>query len=451
MDDLNNSSWAKSSWRGFPVAQKIAWPDLQRCKEIEAELSELPALVFAEETRTLMASLAKAARGDAFVLQCGDCAEEFARCSGKRVHNLLRVILQMATVLSYAGGKRVVGIGRIAGQYAKPRSNEFEIVDGAPLPVYRGDMVNSTAPNVVDRTPRPERMLDAYFRSAATLNLVRAFVTGGYASIRNVLEWQTGNVGSVVSDQEYLPLASEIERALRFLDAQGLNTEIIGLSDQRFYASHEALVLEYEEALTRIDTLTGQWYDTSAHFLWLGERTRQPDGAHCEFLSGIGNPLGIKVGPSFDSDDVIRVIEKLNPSNMPGKISIISRFGAGKVQEELPRLIGIITREGRDVVWICDPMHGNTVMSESLRKTRRFEDILLEIHDFFEIHTSLGSIPGGIHLELTGEHVTECVGGRNEILDHQLNQQYETLCDPRLNAEQSLELAFRVADMLISR
>jgi 3-deoxy-7-phosphoheptulonate synthase len=445
---MNSLDWSTSSWRNFPVSQKVDWPNLNHTAGVMTQLANLPALVFAEETRSLQRHLSQAAVGESFILQCGDCAEDFERCNGPRIHRLLRVILQMATVLSYAGGKKVVGVGRMAGQYAKPRSNTFEIIDGIPIPVYRGDMINGPEATVDARTPNPDRMLQAYFRSVATLNLVRAFTTGGYASLENVLEWHTASTSAIPLSDQYLPLAKEIERAVRFLKAQGSDNGMRDLRESRVYASHEALLLEYEEALTRVDTLTGDWYDTSAHFLWVGERTRQPEGAHVEFLRGVNNPLGIKVGPGFCNDDIARVIDKLNPNNTVGRISLITRFGAPRIGEELPKLTQLVEKEGFNVVWICDPMHGNTVSTNDNRKTRRMTDMLSEIKTFFDVHACGKTHAGGIHLELTGEDVTECLGGSQNIEEETLFENYQTLCDPRLNANQSLELAFEIASIL---
>lgn len=448
---MKDAMWSKSSWRNMPIAQKIEWPDFEHVARIESKLTKLPALVFAQETRSLQRLLASAAKGEVFILQCGDCAEDFDRCSGPRIHRLLRVILQMATVLSYAGGKRVVGVGRMAGQYAKPRSNQHELVDGTLLPVYRGDMINGAEPNIDARTPNPDRMLQGYFHSVATLNLVRAFTTGGYASLEHVLEWHLADSSTIQEHDRYLPLAREIERALRFLRAQGVDNRMQELKELKFYASHEALLLEYEESLTRVDTLTGEWYDTSAHFLWIGERTRQPDGAHVEFLRGVRNPIGVKIGPNFNGDDVLRLLQRLNPDNIGGRVSLITRFGARQADVELPRLIALINQSGCDVVWICDPMHGNTIATTSNRKTRRLTDILEELNTFFAVHSDMGTQAGGIHLELTGERVTECLGGSRDISEESLMENYETLCDPRLNSEQSLELAFEIASILERR
>ncbi len=445
---MKRSHWSTSSWRSFPINQKVEWPNPSHTVNVMTQLATLPALVFAEETRSLQRHLSQAAAGESFILQCGDCAEDFERCNGPRIHRLLRVILQMATVLSYAGGKKVVGIGRMAGQYAKPRSNTHELVDGIPIPVYRGDMINGPEANAEARTPNPDRMLQAYFRSVATLNLVRAFTTGGYASLENVLEWHTASTTSIPLSDQYLPLAKEIERAVRFLKAQGTEIGMRDLRESKIYASHEALLLEYEQALTRVDTLTGDWYDTSAHFLWVGERTRQPEGAHVEFLSGVNNPLGVKVGPNFCNDDIARVIGKLNPDNTSGRISLITRFGASRISDEMPKLIDLVQKEGFHVVWICDPMHGNTVAAGHNRKTRHMTDILSEIKTFFDVHANCNTNAGGIHLELTGEDVTECLGGSRNISEDTLFENYETLCDPRLNASQSLELAFEIASIL---
>jgi 3-deoxy-7-phosphoheptulonate synthase len=443
-----NSNWQKTSWRAFPMKQKTPWPDETACAAVLEKISCLPALVFAGETRLLKAQLAEAARGDAFVLQCGDCAEEFSRCHGPRIHALIKVILQMSTVLSYAGGKRLVNLGRIAGQYAKPRSSDTEVVDGVTLASYRGDMVNGNAPTPEARTPDPQRLLEGYFRSVATLNLIRAFTTGGYASLENIRQWHSDFRSTMAPNSKYAALADEIGRAIRFLKAMGVNPHMPQLDQLTMFASHEALLLEYEEALTRVDTTTGKWYDTSAHFLWIGDRTRQSDGAHIEFASGINNPVGVKLGPSAEVDDVLRLVRKLDPENEPGRLTLITRFGSRDIGRLLPRLLRKIKEEGRAVVWLCDPMHANTYKNSSGRKTRNFDEILTETKSFFEIHKSEGTPAGGVHLELTGDNVTECVGGARALHDDDLSQNYQTTCDPRLNAEQAVELAFEISSLL---
>jgi 3-deoxy-7-phosphoheptulonate synthase len=440
--------WTKYSWRSFPVRQQPAWPDARECKDTLEKLSNLPALVFAGESRGLKQQLVESAEGKAFVLQCGDCAEDFSRCNGPRIHDLVKVILQMSIILAYAGEKQVVNIGRIAGQYAKPRSSETEKVGGLEIPSYRGDMVNSPEPTLEARTPDPRKMLEGYFRATATLNLVRAFTRGGYAALDQVHAWHRDFLDAFPANQKYEELVMGIRKAINFTTAIGLDIHAPQLNQVTLYTSHEALLLEYEEAMTRIDTTTGDWYDTSAHMLWIGDRTRQLDGAHVEFLRGVCNPLGMKIGSNHDIDEIKQVIEKLNPKNDPGRLTLITRFGAERINSFLPQLLRELKREGFKLVWICDPMHGNTYKNEHSRKTRRFEDILREIHSFFQIHRTEGTIPSGVHLELTGENVTECTGGSRQLLDKDLKLNYQTNCDPRLNAEQAVELAFELADII---
>lgn len=440
--------WTKSSWRSFPARQQPRWPEAAACEETLKTLSRLPALVFAGETRMLKQELAKAVEGNAFVLQCGDCSEDFSRCHGPSVHNLLKVILQMSIIIAYAGEKRVVRIGRIAGQYAKPRSSDTEMVGGVEIPSYRGDMVNGPEPTLEARTPDPSRMLEGYFRAAATLNLVRAFTSGGYAGLDYVHAWHEDFFGWPPADQRYEELVRGISKTIRFMIAMGLDARTSELTQVMLYTSHEALLLEYEEAMTRIDTTTGDWYDTSAHMLWIGDRTRQLDGAHVEFLRGVCNPLGMKIGPNHDIDDVKRIVQRLNPDNEPGRLTLITRFGAEKIDAFLPQLLREMKREGFNFVWSCDPMHGNTYINEYSRKTRKFGDILKELRDYCQIHRAEGTIAGGVHLELIGDDVTECIGGSRQLLDKDLLLNYQTNCDPRLNAEQAVELAFELAEML---
>ena len=428
--------------------QQPTWPNANDCEDTLKTLSQLPALVFAGESRELKQQLANAVEGKAFVLQCGDCAEDFFRCNGPRIHDLVKVILQMSIILAYAGEKQVVNIGRIAGQYAKPRSSNTEKVGGVEIPSYRGDMVNSPEPTLQARTPNPRKMLEGYFRATATLNLVRAFTRGGYAALDQVHAWHQDFLDVFPANQKYEELAMGIRKAINFTTAIGLDMHAPQLNQVTLYTSHEALLLEYEEAMTRIDTTTGDWYDTSAHMLWIGDRTRQLDGAHVEFLRGVCNPLGMKIGPEHDIDDIKQIIEKLNPKNDPGRLTLITRFGAERVNLFLPQLLREMKREGFNLVWICDPMHGNTYRNRYSKKTRKFEDILKEIHDFFKIHRAEGTIAGGVHLELTGDSVTECVGGSRQLTDKALDQNYETNCDPRLNAEQAVEIAFELAEIL---
>jgi 3-deoxy-7-phosphoheptulonate synthase len=441
-------AWTKEGWRSFEARQQPAWPDSGAHEEVLRTLSQLPPLVFAGESRTLKEQLAEAAEGKAFVLHCGDCAEDFSRCNGVAIREILKVILQMSVVLAYAGEKRVIKIGRIAGQYAKPRSADTEMVDGLEIPSYRGDMVNSPEPTREARVPDPRRIMEGYFRAAATLNLVRAFTRGGYAALDRVREWHGESLKTLPASEKYEQLARQIGKTIKFLTAIGLDEHNPALNQVTLYTSHEALLLGYEEALTRLDSTTGEWYDCSAHMLWIGDRTRQADGAHVEFLRGVRNPLGLKIGPGHDIDDIKRIVRKLNPDNEPGRLTLITRFGAGKIGSSLPPLVREMEREGFRVVWSCDPMHGNTYLSEFGQKTRNFADILEEIRSFFLIHRAEGTIPAGVHLELTGDSVTECTGGSRQLLDHHLRQNYRTTCDPRLNAEQGVELAFELAGML---
>ncbi len=443
-----SSEWSKTSWRNYPALQQPNWPDKAEHERVVAEIAELPPLVFAGEIRDLKKQLALAAAGNAFVLQGGDCAEEFAMCKGPAIRELLKVILQMAVVISYAGGKPVVKLGRIAGQYAKPRSADTEMVNGMELPSYRGDMVNAIDPTPEARRPDPKRMLEGYFRACSTMNLLRAFTLGGFASLDRVHAWNHEFVANSPQGQSYEKLARNIDQAINFMKLIGIDTESPQIKQASFYTSHEALLLGYEEALTRRDSTTGDWYDCSGHMLWIGDRTRQLDGAHIEFLRGVLNPIGMKVGPKHDLDEVKQIIRRLNPANEPGRLTLITRFGAKKIEDYLPKLAGEMKREGFNLVWSCDPMHGNTYTAASGYKTRNFDDILQEIRAFFQIHWNEGTVPGGVHFELTGENVTECTGGGREILDEHLVNNYMTNCDPRLNAEQSLDLAFQIAEML---
>lgn len=446
---MNASVWTKSSWRSFPARQQPTWPDDRTRDETLRSLSQLPPLVFAGESLALKEQLAEAVAGKAFVLHCGDCAEDFSRCTGQAIRDLLKVILQMSVILAYAGEKRVVKIGRIAGQYAKPRSSDTEKVnDGQVIPSYRGDMVNSPEPTPAARTHDPRRMLEGYFRAAATLNLTRAFTSGGYAALDRVQAWHRESLDALPASDKYEQLARQIRKTINFMTAIGLNPQSPDFSQVTLYTSHEALLLDYEEAMTRMDSITGEWYDCSAHMLWIGDRTRQADGAHVEFLRGVRNPLGFKIGPNHDIDEIKRVIRILNPANEAGRLSLITRFGAEKIKEFLPQLLREVTKEGFKVVWSCDPMHGNTYQNTYGQKTRNFDDILSEIRNFYQIHKAEGTIAGGVHLELTGENVTECTGGSRQLLDRHLQLNYKTNCDPRLNAEQAVELAFELAGKL---
>ena len=446
----NAANWTKSSWKEFPALQQPKWPDEDHLEQVLANISTLPPLVFAGEIRNLKAQLAAAVEGKAFLLQGGDCSEDFANCTAPGIRETLKVILQMAAVLSYAGGKPVIKVGRMAGQYAKPRSSDTENVDGVEIPSYRGDMVNSPEPKAEARVPDPERMLKGYYLAASTLNILRAFTRGGYAGLNRVTAWNNEFVKTSPMGRSYERLAKQIDQALNFMKVIGFETDHPLINQASFYTSHEALLLGYEEALTRQDSTTGLWYDCSAHMLWIGDRTRQLDGAHVEFLRGVHNPIGMKVGPNHDIDEIKRIIERLNPDNEPGRLTLITRFGAKKIEEYLPRLVRDIKRSGYQVVWSCDPMHGNTYTAETKHKTRNFNDILAEIQCFFQIHWAEGTVPGGIHFELTGDNVTECTGGGRNLVDQNLPENYLTNCDPRLNAEQSLEIAFQVAEMIRS-
>ncbi len=433
------------SWRRLPAAQQPEWPDRDELKKVVAELEGLPPLVFAGECDSLKAHLAAVARGEAFVLQGGDCAETFAGATADDVRNKLKTLLQMAIVLTYAAKVPVVKIGRMAGQFAKPRSKGTEVRGGVELPAYRGDMVNGLDFTPESRIPDPWRLLRAYHSSAVTLNLVRAFTKGGYADLRQVHAWNQDFVAESPAGKRYEQLAREIDQALAFMHACGADPEEFHTVE--FYSSHEALILDYDQALTRIDSRTGLPYDVSAHMVWIGERTRQLDSAHVAFFASIRNPIGVKLGPTTTVEEALTLIEKLNPDNEPGRLTFITRMGASKIREHLPELVEKVTASGAQVAWICDPMHGNTFEAPSGHKTRRLDDVLDEVVGFFEVHRALGTHPGGIHIEFTGDDVTECVGGGHEIAEGDLSLRYETACDPRLNRSQSLDLAFRVAEL----
>ncbi|CAI8177267.1 MAG: Phospho-2-dehydro-3-deoxyheptonate aldolase [Marinobacterium sp. xm-d-530] len=443
------SVWTPNSWRDLPVKQLPTYPDLKALQNIEAELKQQPPLVFAGEIRSLKADLARVSRGEAFLLQGGDCAESFNEFSADKIKDTFKLLMQMAVVLAFSGSCPVVKVGRIAGQFAKPRSSDTEIIDGVELPSYRGDNVNSAEFTAEARIPDPERMLKAYHQSSATLNLLRAFSRGGFADLHQVHKWNQGFVSQSPAHEKYEALATQIDQALSFMAACGLNSNNTPqLSETTLYTSHEALLLPYEEALTRQDSLTNGWYDCSAHMLWIGDRTRQPDHAHVEFLRGVQNPVGVKVGPTTQVDDLKRLLEILNPENEAGRINLIARMGADKIGDHLPQLVRAVNDLGVNVVWSNDPMHGNTVKASSGYKTRSVEAILSEMKSFFEIHKAEGSYAGGVHFEMTGNHVTECVGGAYQITESALAERYITQCDPRLNADQSLELAFMIADTL---
>ena len=443
------SKWTPSSWREKPILQQPDWPDAAKLAEVEATLANYPPLVFAGEARRLTEQLARVADGKAFLLQGGDCAESFAEFHADNIRDTFRVLLQMAVVLTYGASCPVVKMGRMAGQFAKPRTDDFETQDGVTLPSYRGDIVNSMDFTEEARTPDPARWLKAYSQSASTLNLLRAFAQGGFADLHRVHRWNLGFVAESSQGEQYRELADRIDETLGFMEACGLTSETIPqIRETDFFTSHEALLLGYEEALTRTDSLTGEWYDCSAHFLWIGDRTRQADNAQVEFLRGVGNPLGMKVGPTMEADDLIRIIGLLNPGNVPGRLTLICRMGAGKVETKLPPLVRAVESEGCKVVWSCDPMHGNTVSSSSGYKTRHVDRILEEVRGFFAVHQAEGTYAGGVHFEMTGQDVTECVGGAEAISEHALSDRYHTHCDPRLNASQALELSFVISDML---
>jgi 3-deoxy-7-phosphoheptulonate synthase len=443
------SSWTPRSWRDHPAAQQPNWPDDAALEAVLKAMATLPPLVFAGEARELTARLGQVARGEAFLLQAGDCAESFDAFSADAIRDKLKVILQMAVVLTYSSGVPTVKVGRIAGQFAKPRSSDTETIGGLVLPSFRGHMVNDIAPTEAARLPDPQRLLAAYHQSSSTLNLLRAFTKGGYADLSRVHTWNQEFVASSSQGQRYERLADEIDRALRFMAACGIDSSSNPiLHEADLYTSHEALVLGYEEALTRQDSLTGDWYDCSAHMIWIGERTRQLDGAHVAFFAGVNNPIGVKLGPTTTPDEAVALAERLNPGRVPGRLTFISRMGAAKVQDALPPLLAAIRESEIPVVWACDPMHGNTFTATGGQKTRSFDDILAEIAGFFAAHDSEGTWPGGVHVELTGDDVTECLGGAEAILDEHLGSRYETMCDPRLNGRQSIDLAFAVAELL---
>jgi 3-deoxy-7-phosphoheptulonate synthase len=443
------TDWSPSSWHDRPAVQQPDWPDEAALDSVLKTLSGHPPLVFAGEARQLRASLARVAAGEAFLLQAGDCAESFEAFSADSIRERLKVILQMAVVLTYSAGVPAVKVGRIAGQFAKPRSAPTETIDGQELPSFRGHMVNDVAFTAAARTPDPQRLLEAYHQSASTLNLLRAFTKGGFADLSRVHQWTQQFVEASPEGRRYEQLADEIDRALRFMRACGVEPATVPiLHEVDVWTSHEALVLGYEEALTRRDSLTGDWYDCSAHMVWIGERTRGLEDAHVEFFSGIHNPIGCKVGPTVTAEEVLALCEALNPNRVPGRLTLITRMGADRITDGLRPLLRAVRDAGHPVVWACDPMHGNTFTAPSGRKTRHFDAILAEIRGFFEAHRAEGTWPGGVHVELTGDDVTECLGGGEQLLDDDLGLRYETMCDPRLNGRQSLDLAFEVAELL---
>ena len=444
------TEWQKSDWRQKPRVQMPDYGDAGELTAVEAQLSQYPPLVFAGEARKLKKQLGAAARGEAFLLQGGDCAEAFDQFSANAIRDTFKVMLQMAMVLTYGAKVPVVKVGRMAGQFAKPRSAPTEVVDGVELPSYRGDIINELAFTPEARIPDPKKMLQAYTQAAATLNLLRAFSTGGYADVHQVHQWTLGFTEGEKAEK-YRDMANRISDTLDFMTAAGITSAgNHALQTVDFYTSHEALLLEYEEALTRLDSTSGKWLAGSGHMVWIGDRTRQPDGAHVEFCRGVLNPIGLKCGPTMTAEDLKVLMAKLNPENEAGRLTLIARFGAGKVAEHLPRLIETVRAEGANVLWVCDPMHGNTIKSASGFKTRPFELVLREVQEFFAVHRDQGTIPGGVHFEMTGQDVTECTGGVRAVTEENLSDRYHTACDPRLNASQSLELAFLVAEELSS-
>ena len=449
VDDMAQTTWSPNSWRSKPILQVPDYPDEAVLNGVEAELAANPPLVFAGEARKLKSQLADVAEGNAFLLQGGDCAESFAEFSANNIRDTFKVMLQMAVVLTFGAACPIVKVGRMAGQFAKPRSAPMEKQGEVELPSYRGDIVNGIDFNSADRVPDPTRMMKAYHQAASTLNLLRAFSQGGFADLHKVHQWNLDFVADSAQGARYKALADRLDETLRFMAACGLTADKVPvMSETDFYTSHEGLLLWYEEALTRQDSLTGGWYDCSAHMIWIGDRTRQIDGAHVEFCRGIQNPIGMKCGPSSDPDELIRVIDALNPENEAGRLTLIARMGSDKVQDHLPALVRRVKEEGRKVVWSSDPMHGNVIKSPSGYKTRPFDRILSEVRQFFEVHQAEGTHAGGVHFEMTGQDVTECLGGAQEITDSDLSARYHTHCDPRLNGAQALELAFLLAEEL---
>ena len=444
-----NAKWAPDSWRTKPVSQVPDYPDAAKLQSVEERLRTYPPLVFAGEARRLQEALGNVAEGKAFLLQGGDCAESFAEFSANNIRDTFRVLLQMAVVLTFGAALPVVKVGRIAGQFAKPRSAPTETIGGVELPSYRGDIVNGMDFNAEARKPDPERLVQSYNQSAATLNLLRAFAQGGFADLHKVHRWNLEFVADSPLGARYQELAERLSETLEFMAACGLTSETVPqIRETEFYTSHEALLLHYEQALTRVDSLTGKWYGCSAHLLWIGDRTRNLDGAHVEYMKGVQNPIGLKCGPSLEPDDLLRLIDALNPTNIPGRLTLIARMGHDKVEAKLPALLRAVKRHGAKVVWSCDPMHGNTIKSSSGYKTRPFDRILGEVKSFFAVHRAEGTHAGGVHFEMTGQDVTECIGGAKAVTEDSLADRYHTHCDPRLNASQSLELAFLIAEQL---
>jgi 3-deoxy-7-phosphoheptulonate synthase len=441
--------WTPDSWRSKPIIQQPAYPDADALNKVEQTLAGYPPLVFAGEARELRKQFAEVTQGRAFLLQGGDCAESFAEFSAPKIRDTFKVLLQMAVVMTFAASCPVVKVGRMAGQFAKPRSANDEVQGDITLPAYRGDIINSIGFESAGRAPDPQRLLMAYHQSTATLNLLRAFAQGGFASLDKVHQWNLDFIASSANSARFENLAERIDESLGFMRACGFNLEHSAqLRETSFFTAHEALLLNYEQAFTRRDSLTGDWYDCSAHMLWIGDRTRQPDGAHVEFMRGINNPIGVKTGPSTDPDELLRLIDTLNPENDPGRLNLIVRMGADKVEAHMPALVRAIEREGKQVLWSSDPMHGNTIKASSGYKTRDFASILAEVEQFFAVHKAEGTWAGGIHIEMTGQNVTECIGGATPVTEAGLSDRYHTHCDPRLNADQSLELAFMIAETL---
>ena len=446
---MSMSIWTPSSWREKPILQQPTYPNKEALDKVLAELKNLPPLVFAGEARLLKSQLADVANGKAFLLQGGDCAESFAEFHADNIRDSFKAMMQMAVVMTYAGGLPVVKVGRMAGQFAKPRSSDFETLNGIELPSYRGDIINGSEFTESARIADPQRMIKAYNQASSTLNLLRAFASGGLADLNKVHSWTLDFAHQGELTKKYEALSEEIEKSLKFMKACGVTSKTYRtLRETDFYTSHEALLLPYEEAFTRQDSISGDWYDTSAHMLWIGDRTRQIDGAHVEYLRGVKNPIGVKAGPTMDPQDLIKLANILNPENEAGRLNVIVRMGAGKVGDGLPALIRAVESEGLKVVWSCDPMHGNTIKSSNNYKTRPVDSILTEMKEFFQIHRAEGTHAGGVHLEMTGKNVTECIGGSFTVTEEDLSSRYHTHCDPRLNADQSLELAFLIADSL---
>ncbi|RRV39848.1 3-deoxy-7-phosphoheptulonate synthase class II [Pseudomonas sp. o96-267] len=442
-----SNAWSPESWRAKPIQQQPEYPDAAHLTRVEQTLAGYPPLVFAGEARELRRQFAEVTQGRAFLLQGGDCAESFAEFSAAKIRDTFKVLLQMAIVMTFAAGCPVVKVGRMAGQFAKPRSSGSETIDGVTLPAYRGDIVNGIGFDVASRVPDPERLMQAYHQATASLNLLRAFAQGGFADLHQVHQWNLDFIANSALAEKYHQLAGRIDETLAFMRAVGMDSAP-QLRETSFFTAHEALLLNYEEAFVRRDSLTGRWYDCSAHMLWIGDRTRQLNGAHIEFMRGIENPIGVKVGPSMDPDELIRLIDALNPDNDPGRLNLIVRMGADKVEAHFPRLLRKVKEEGRQVLWSSDPMHGNTIKASSGYKTRDFAQILSEVRQFFAVHQAEGTYAGGIHIEMTGQNVTECIGGSRPITEDGLSDRYHTHCDPRMNADQSLELAFMIAETL---